>query len=145
LKWIILTQNLLYNYLEWHIYILTTFYMDAISWISCFYYFLLRASFEISLFYFYWKLAMFFFLFCFVFFFFLDNTHGLFSHFDLYSVRNENKFILKNLRNLSLFFVYCNIVIMNTIPNTCRNLLSLVVHSSAKPKLFCINIHDKPL
>jgi hypothetical protein len=35
LKWIILNQNLLYNYLEWHIYIMT-FSMVATSWISYF-------------------------------------------------------------------------------------------------------------
>ncbi len=49
--------------------------------------FLLHASFEISLFYFYWKLAMVF---------FLDNIHGLYFHFYLYSVKEENAFHFEN-------------------------------------------------
>ncbi len=36
LKWIILTRSLLYNYLNWHLYIKTC-YMVATSWISCFF------------------------------------------------------------------------------------------------------------
>ncbi len=67
-----------------------------------FFLFLLHASFEISLFSFYWKLVMVF---------FFDNTHGLSLHFYLYSVREENTFHFEIFENLSLFFIYCNFVL----------------------------------
>ncbi len=85
---------------------------------------LLHASFEISLFIFYWKLAM-------VFFFII---HGLSFHFYLYSVREENTFHLENLDKS--FFVCCLLQFCYTIPNVCKSLSSMVVHTNTKPKLF---------
>jgi hypothetical protein len=93
LKWIILNQNMLYNYLEWHIYI-TTFPMVAISWIFCFFLnfccmHLLKSFYFLSI----GSLLLYF---------IFDNTHDLSLHFYLYSVRDETHFIL---RNLFLFFL----------------------------------------
>jgi hypothetical protein len=84
---------------------------------------LLHASFEISLFIFYWKLAM-------VFFFI---THGLSFHFYLYSVREENTFHLENLDKS--FFVCCLLQFCYTIPNVCKSLSLVVVHSNVQPRL----------
>jgi len=43
--------------------------------------------------------------------FFFDNTHGLSFHFTCIVQERKTHFILKILRNLSLFFVYHNFVI----------------------------------
>jgi hypothetical protein len=131
LKWIILNQNLLYNYLEWHIYI-TTFSMVATSCISCFFFkniccmHLLKSFFFLPI-----GSLLFYFIF--------DNIHGLSFHFDLYSVEMKTHFILKILRNLSLFFVYCNFVIIITISNMRRSLSSPVMHNNTETKYIILN------
>jgi hypothetical protein len=58
--------------------------------------FLLHASFEISLFSFYWKLAMVF---------FFDNTHGLSFHFYLYNLKEKNALHFEIFEKS--FFVFC--------------------------------------
>jgi len=88
-----------------------------------FFLFLLHASFEISLFSFYWKLAMIF---------FLDNIHGLSFHFYLYSVRERKALHFEKFEKS--FFVLCLLQFCFTIPNVCRSLSLVVVHSSTKPK-----------
>ncbi len=111
LKWIILIQNLLYNYLEWHIYI-TIFSLVATSWISSITTFSFVATFWIScfknfccmhilkfLYFLYWKLPTFSFS------NFFDNTHGISFHFYLYNVRLKTHFLMKKFEKT--FFVFC--------------------------------------
>ncbi len=85
--------------------------------------FLLHASFEISLFSFYCKFAI-----------YIDNTCDLSFHFYLYNVKEKNTFYFEKFENLSLFFVYCNFVIIIIIPNTCGSLSSLVVRINTEAK-----------
>ncbi len=86
--------------------------------------FLFHASFEIFLFSFYWKLAM-------VFFFFYNN-HGLFFHFYLYSVREENTLHFENFGKS--FFVFFLLQFCFTLPNVCKSLSSMVMCSNKEPK-----------
>ncbi len=54
----------------------------------------------------------------------------------MHNVRYENKFHFEEFeKSFFVFFVYCNFVIIITIPNMYRSLLSLVVHSNMEPKL----------
>jgi hypothetical protein len=95
LEWIILNQNMLYNYLGWHIYIMT-FSMIATSWISFFFNFfcihLLKSFYFLSI-----GSLLFYFIFY--------NNHGLSFHFYLYSVIDENTFYFENFEKSS--FVFC--------------------------------------
>jgi hypothetical protein len=61
-----------------------------------FFNFLLHASFEITLFSFYWKLAIFY---------FSDNIHGFSFHFYLYSVREENTFYFEKIEKFICLFI----------------------------------------
>jgi hypothetical protein len=65
---------------------------------------------------------------------FLDNIHGLSFHFYFYSVIDKNTFYFEEFEKSFFVFFNCNFVIIITIPNTCRSLLSLVVHNNTKPK-----------
>ncbi len=89
LKWIILTQNLLYNYLNWHLCITT-------SWISYFLYsccmHLFKSFYFLSIGSSLWVI-------------FLDNTHGLSFHFYLYNVKEENAFYFENFEFFFLLFI----------------------------------------
>jgi hypothetical protein len=100
--------------------------MVVTFWISCFKFFCCMHLLKSLYFLFIGRLLCFFF-------FFLDKIHGLSFHFYLYNVREENTFYFENFEK-SFFFVYCNFVVIIIIPNTCRNLPSLVVHNNAEPK-----------
>jgi hypothetical protein len=99
--------------------------MVGTFWIYCLNFFLLHAYFEIFLFSFYQKLVMVF---------FFDNTYGLYFHFYLYSVREENAFHFENFEKS--LFVFCLLKFCCTIPNAHRSLSSMVVCSNVEPKLF---------
>jgi hypothetical protein len=89
--------------------------------------FLLHASFDIYIYIYIFLLEA-----CYGFVF--DNTHGLSFHFYLCNVRKENTFHFENFEKY--FFVFYLLQFCCTIPNACRSLSSVVVHSNAKPKLF---------
>jgi hypothetical protein len=68
--------------------------------------------------------------------FFYNNIHGLLFHFYLYNVRDENTFYFEKFDES--FFLFCLLqifLVIIIIPNTCRNLSSLVVHSNVEPKV----------
>ncbi len=67
-----------------------------------------------------------------VFFFFFDNTHSLSFHFYLYNVKEENALHFENFEKS--FFVFYLLQFCCTIPNACRSLSSMVVHSNMEPK-----------
>ncbi len=73
--------------------------------------------------------------------FFCDNTHGLSFHFYLYGVKEENTL---HFEFFEFFFVFCSLQFCCTIPNVCRSLSLVVVHSNAEPKLFrcVIKLHQ---
>jgi hypothetical protein len=56
--------------------------------------------------------------------------------FYLYNVREENALHFENFD--ICFFVFYLLQFCCIIPNVCRSLLLVVVHSNAKPKLFFI-------
>ncbi len=66
--------------------------------------------------------------------FFLDNTHCLYFHFYLYSVREENGFHFEKFEKY--FFAFCLLQFYCIIANACRSLSSMVVCSNVEPKLF---------
>jgi len=57
-----------------------------------------------------------------------------FLHFYLYSVREENTLHFENFEKS--FFIFGLLQFCYTIPNVCKSLSSMVVHTNTKPKLF---------
>jgi hypothetical protein len=78
--------------------------------------------------------ACYIYIYIYYYYYYFDNIRGLSFHFDLYSVRVWHISSLKDLRNLSLFFVYSNFFIIITFPNMCKSLSSLVMHNNTEPK-----------
>jgi hypothetical protein len=65
---------------------------------------------------------------------FWDNTHGPSFHFYLYNVRKESTFYFEEFDKSFFVSLYYNFVVIITIPNAHRSLLSLVVCNKVEPK-----------
>jgi len=66
--------------------------------------------------------------------FFFGTTFMAFLHFYLYSVRRKNTLHFENFEKF--IFIFCLLQFCYTIPNVCKSLSSMVVHTNVEPKLF---------